>query len=77
MLKQLLLLLLRTLAIAAVVLMLAGPVVRSTWAGLFGRGVTHHLILLDDSYSMADHWDERNGVRPGEGRRRAVMEQAR
>jgi hypothetical protein len=38
--------------------MLAGPVVRSGWAGLFGQGVTHHLILLDDSFSMSDHWDE-------------------
>jgi hypothetical protein len=53
-LKQLLLLALRTLAIAAIVLMLAGPVVQSAWAALFGGGVTHHLILLDDSYSMGD-----------------------
>lgn len=57
-LKQLLLLLLRTTAIALAVLMLAGPVIRSGWAGLFGSGVTHHLILLDDSYSTSDHWDE-------------------
>jgi hypothetical protein len=57
-LKQLLLMALRISAIAIVVLMLAGPVVRSGWAGLFGQGVTHHLILLDDSYSMSDHWDE-------------------
>jgi hypothetical protein len=56
-LKQLLLLAVRTAAIAIVVFMLAGPVVRSGWAGLFGQGVTHHLMLLDDSYSMSDHWD--------------------
>jgi hypothetical protein len=76
-LKQLLLLLLRTLAIAAVVLMLAGPVVRSTWAGLFGRGVTHHLILLDDSYSMADHWDETSAFDQAKRVVAAVLEQAR
>ncbi len=61
-LKQLLLLLLRTAAVALVVFMLAGPVIRSGWAGLFGRGVTHHLILLDDSYSMADRWDETSAI---------------
>ncbi len=55
-LRQLLLLLLRTAAIAAAVLMLAGPVLRSSWGQLLGRGTTHHLILLDDSYSMADRW---------------------
>ncbi len=76
-LKQLLLLLLRTLAIAAVVLMLAGPVVRSTWAGLFGRGVTHHLILLDDSYSMADHWEETSAFDQAKLVVAAVLEQAR
>jgi len=55
-LRQLLLLLLRTAAVALVVLMLAGPVLRSEWGRLFGSGTTHHLILLDDSYSMADRW---------------------
>ncbi len=57
-LKQLLLLLLRTAAIGLAVLMLAGPEIRSGWASLFGSGVTHHVILLDDSYSMADQWEE-------------------
>lgn len=76
-LKQLLLLLLRTAAIAAVVFMLAGPVVRSTWAGLFGRGVTHHLILLDDSYSMADHWEETSAFDQAKQVISAVLEQAR
>lgn len=57
-LRQLLLLLLRTTALALVVLMLAGPVLHSQWGRLLGRGATHHLILLDDSYSMADRWDE-------------------
>jgi hypothetical protein len=76
-LKQLLLLLLRTAAIAAVVFMLAGPVIRSTWAGMFGRGVTHHLILLDDSYSMSDHWDETSAFERAKQVVSAVLEQAR
>ncbi|MCA9233862.1 MAG: BatA domain-containing protein [Planctomycetales bacterium] len=59
-LKQLLLLALRTLAIALVVLMLAGPVIPSDWGRLFGRGVTHHVLLVDDSYSMSDQRDQRS-----------------
>ena len=54
-LRQILLLFLRTIAVAAVVLMLAGPFIQSNWASLFGSGTTHHVILLDDSYSMSDH----------------------
>ncbi len=57
-LKQLLLLLLRTSAIALVVLMLAGPVLMSQWGSLLGTGQTHHVVLLDDTYSMADRWRE-------------------
>ena len=53
-LQQLLLLLMRTGAVALVVLMLAGPVLQSQWGRFFGQGITHHLFLLDDSYSMAD-----------------------
>ena len=53
-LQQLLLLLLRTAAVAAVVLMLAGPVLQSQWGRFLGTGTTHHLFLLDDSYSMSD-----------------------
>lgn len=56
-LRQLLLLLMRTAAIALVVMMLAGPILQFQWGRLFGKGTTHHLILLDDSYSMSDHWE--------------------
>ena len=56
MLKQLLLLLLRIAAVAAVVLMLAQPKIQNTLAGLVGGSKTHHVVLLDDSYSMADKW---------------------
>ena len=56
-LRQLLLMLLRTAAIALVVFMLAGPVLQFQWGKFFGKGTTHHLVFLDDSYSMSDSWD--------------------
>jgi len=56
MLKQLLLLLMRIAAVAAVVLMLAQPKLTSTLAGFVGGSKTHHIVLLDDSYSMSDKW---------------------
>lgn len=55
-LKQLLLLLMRMGAVAAVVLMLAQPILRDQWSALFGGSKTHHLVLLDDSFSMSDRW---------------------
>lgn len=54
--KQLLLLLLRMLAVAAVVLMVAQPLLRNQWGALLGGAQTHHIVLLDDSFSMSDHW---------------------
>ncbi len=53
-LRQLLLMLLRTAAIALLLFMLAGPELKFQWGRFFGQGVTHHLVLLDDSYSMSD-----------------------
>ena len=55
-LKQLLLLLLRMLAVAAVVLMVAQPRIESQLANLLGGTRTHHIVLLDDSFSMSDRW---------------------
>lgn len=55
-LKQLLLLLLRMAAVAAVVLMVAQPLAKSAWSALLGGGRTHHVVLLDDSFSMTDDW---------------------
>src|SRR3989339_719290 len=55
-LKQLLLLLLRMTAIAVLVLAVAKPRLPSQWAGMFGTATTHHVVLLDDSYSMSDGW---------------------
>jgi hypothetical protein len=56
--KQLLLLLLRMLAVAAVVLMVAQPMVRKQWGSLFGGAKTHHIVLIDDSFSMGDRWGD-------------------
>lgn len=53
-LRQLLLMLMRTAAIALVLAMLAGPELKFQWGRFFGQGVTHHLVLLDDSFSMSD-----------------------
>ena len=55
-LKQLLLLLLRMAAVAAVVLMIAQPRLQSQWGNWFGSERIHHIVLLDDSFSMSDRW---------------------
>ena len=52
-LKQFILLLLRMLAVATVVAMLAGLISRDQASFLSGQA-THHYILLDDSLSMSD-----------------------
>jgi hypothetical protein len=53
-LKQLLLLLTRMAVFAAVAFMLARPVLESSWAAIVGGAETHHVVLLDDSFSMSD-----------------------
>src|SRR5687767_14050226 len=53
-LKQLLLLLARIAAVVLVVAMLAQPKTRDQWLAIFGGRVTHHYVVLDDSYSMSD-----------------------
>ncbi|MCS7304923.1 MAG: BatA domain-containing protein [Thermoguttaceae bacterium] len=53
-LKQLLLLLMRMAAVAAVVFLVPHPRLQSELGRLLGSVKTHHLILLDDSYSMSD-----------------------
>ncbi len=53
-LKQLLLLLMRMGAIAAVLFLVPHPKLQSQLARLLGGVKTHHMILLDDSYSMSD-----------------------
>jgi hypothetical protein len=63
-LRQLLLLALRTLIVAGVVLALAEPRWRRSFGGLLGGAPTSHLVVLDDSYSMAD----RSGAAEGGSR---------
>lgn len=75
-LKQLLLLATRMAVIALLVMMLAHLVLRNEWMSLLGRGTTHHLVLLDDSYSMSDRWDDVTAF--GEAKRavQAIVDQA-
>lgn len=55
-LKQLLLLLTRIAVVVLLVLVVAQPLLRSQWGSLFGGTRTHHIVLLDDSFSMSDRW---------------------
>jgi len=57
-LKQLLLMLMRMAAIAAVVLIVAQPRFRNWIGEWFGATRTHHIVLLDDSFSMSDRWED-------------------
>ena len=75
-LKQLLLLLTRMAVIVVLVLMLAHLVLRNEWLSLLGRGTTHHLVLLDDSYSMSDHWNETTALNEGKRAVQAIVDQA-
>lgn len=59
-LKELLLLLLRMAAVAAVVLIVARPRLDGGLAKRLGDVTTHHIVLLDDSFSMSDRFAERN-----------------
>ncbi|HTU27248.1 MAG TPA: BatA domain-containing protein [Pirellulales bacterium] len=58
--KQLLLLLLRVMAVAAIVLMLAQP--HNQWAALLSHAKTHHIVLVDDSYSMSDRTSDSSAL---------------
>ena len=64
-LKQLLLLLLRMMAVAAIVLLVAGPRLQSDWAGSLGGARTHHIVLLDNSFSMSDRWGDTDAFSEG------------
>ena len=44
------------LAVAAVVFIVAQPLLNNQWGALLGGSKTHHILLLDDSFSMSDHW---------------------
>ena len=62
--------------IAVLVLMLAHLVLRNEWLSLLGRGTTHHLVLLDDSYSMSDRWNETTAFNEGKRAVQAIVDQA-
>lgn len=53
-LRQLLLLLCRIAVAATLIAMLAGWTGGSGWLDAFGGQTTHHVVILDDSYSMGD-----------------------
>ena len=65
MLKQLLLLLLRMAAVAAIVLLVAQPVLQNRWGNLLGGTRTHHIVLLDDSFSMSSRWENTDAFAEG------------
>lgn len=74
--KQWLLLATRMAAIGLLVLLLAHVVVKNEWLRLLGSGTTHHVVLVDDSYSMADRWESTSAL--GEAKRavQSIVEQA-
>ena len=47
-------------AVAAVVFLVAQPRLRNQWGNLLGGVHTHHIMLLDDSFSMSDRWADTN-----------------
>lgn len=57
-LREALLLLTRIAIIALIPLMLAQPLLQNQLAALLGQTTTHHVILLDDSFSMSDRGGE-------------------
>ncbi len=75
-LRQFLLLALRTTAILLAVVMLAGPVLMSQWGSLLGSGVTHHVLLVDDSYSMSDQWEDVSAWNQAKRAVSAILDQA-
>ena len=59
--QQLILMFLRTLAVTVIILMFASPQLDGRFAQWFGNQSVHHIILLDDSYSL----NERNLAQGG------------
>jgi aerotolerance regulator-like protein len=74
--KQWLLLAARIAAIALLVLMLSHLVVRNEWLRLLGSGTTHHVVLVDDSYSISDRWENTTGLSEAKHAIQAIVDQA-
>ncbi len=75
-LKQLLLLLLRMAAVAAVVFIVAQPLLYNQWGNLLGGATTHHIVLVDDSFSMSDRWGDTSAFNEAKKVIRRLAEQA-
>ena len=75
-LKQLLLLLLRLFAVAAIAFLLAGPILQNAWSRLLGGSKVHHVILLDDSGSMTDQKSNTSAFARGQRVIQSVLELA-
>ncbi len=75
-LKQALLLLSRMAAMALLVAMLAQWISGSSWIALFGESVTHHYIVLDDSFSMSDTSQGTSAYQRGIGAIGAILRSA-
>lgn len=75
-LKQMLLLLSRILIMGLLVAMLAQWVSSARWLSLFGESVTHHYVLLDDSYSMFDMHGKNSAYQRGLNAIQGVLQQA-
>jgi hypothetical protein len=74
--KQLLLLAVRMAAVAVLVLMLAHLMVRNEWLRLLGSGTTHHILLIDDSYSTTDRWENTSAFEEAKRAVQSVVDQA-
>src|SRR5688572_12684277 len=75
-LKQLLLLLLRMGAVAAVAMLVAQPQVRSRLGNWFAGSQTHHIVLVDDSFSMSDQWADTSAFQEAKKRVLTIARQA-
>ena len=60
-LEQLLLLLLRILIVSGLVLLISRLILDPAQMSIFRGAQSHHVVLLDDSLSMRDRWEETNG----------------
>ena len=59
--EQLLLLLLRILIVIGLVLLISRLILDPAQMSIFRGAQSHHVVLLDDSLSMRDRWEETNG----------------
>lgn len=75
--KQWLLLAARMAAILLLVLLVAHVVVRNEWLRRLGSGTTHHVVLVDDSYSMSDRWENTSALNEAKRAVQSIVDQAR